>query len=564
MEKQKLKDFELYLYVGTSKIHNLAHVEEGITLDYSQIDIYSNDYQSTINAQHKLDSLQGLGKDYSNIYITYIPAIELEYYNNSNKFTSSLPKELLIPLLKSNSELSHYKAFCSGKRSVILSFADKLYRLKGIGNLDIGFNLNEVLEVDKNHFEIFGAQFKNSCLRELHITNKLSNQLEKYRITCGNKPLGFWRYPKFSTIYNDLNFKNDAPLLEKYCGLYETLGERRLGEHLFHGVNIFLRIIFMKNSYFYQIRDIINLELISKLLPSKNYNIDDKEVKFNDFALLNDICSDINNIELSEDEFNKKNKFFDFLDFVLNRTKEKNLNTSILNLERELLYNYFDKKTNKNNENFRNEIKYILNTLFISLETKKLSLFCLLQIILAKISYEMGKIKKIFEKNTLNWGTFDFHSNSHLDNFIILPHEKSNSNFNYIAPIDFDLAFYKEEFIDFKYVNPKDPNRKIFDELITSEKNNLLIQLSGFNTITNINVSILDLNEIENTIKDDEKKYIRSFRNLCIENMQNYFAMGYNLLDISKVNFLDFYYNEGSDLIKILFCLLEWDKENQP
>ena len=111
-----------------------------------------------------------------------------------------------------------------------------------------------------------------------------------------------------------------------------------------------------------------------------------------------------------------------------------------------------------------------------------------------------GRIKKIFEKINLNWGTYDFHSNTHLDNFLILPYK--SGRLDYLAPLDFDLAFEKKHFIEFKYRNNENKRSDIFDELLTSEKNNLLLQLAGFNTIVNISVSVLDLEDLKKCYVD--------------------------------------------------------------
>jgi hypothetical protein len=70
-----------------------------------------------------------------------------------------------------------------------------------------------------------------------------------------------------------------------------------------------------------------------------------------------------------------------------------------------------------------------------------------------RLGYEIGKIKRIFIDNDLNWGYYRdhhrnlYHCNAHLNNFIVLPSKHSNI----LAPIDFDLAFRKHEFISIEY-----------------------------------------------------------------------------------------------------------------
>lgn len=66
-----------------------------------------------------------------------------------------------------------------------------------------------------------------------------------------------------------------------------------------------------------------------------------------------------------------------------------------------------------------------------------------------KVGYEMGEIKRIFCDYEINWGYFNdhgalWHCNAHLNNFVsMIP--KPNGQF--LVPLDFDLAFFKKEFI---------------------------------------------------------------------------------------------------------------------
>ena len=63
----------------------------------------------------------------------------------------------------------------------------------------------------------------------------ISDVLSKYGVTVGNKPIGLWKYQLS---------EEPLPLLTKYCGLFETLGERRLGSHLVPGLESLLPDLF--------------------------------------------------------------------------------------------------------------------------------------------------------------------------------------------------------------------------------------------------------------------------------------------------------------------------------
>lgn len=67
----------------------------------------------------------------------------------------------------------------------------------------------------------------------------------------------------------------------------------------------------------------------------------------------------------------------------------------------------------------------------------------------ARIGWEVGEIMRYFYVNRLNWGYYSdhdtsFHCNAHPNNFVILPEGSDRL----IAPLDFDMAFFEEEFIN--------------------------------------------------------------------------------------------------------------------
>ena len=76
--------------------------------------------------------------------------------------------------------------------------------------------------------EIRGAAFLNTVTRELYFQKKANDILEKHGLLGGNEPLGTWRYGQ--ELGDKL--KNDLPQIDKYCGLFKTLGDKRLSTHL--------------------------------------------------------------------------------------------------------------------------------------------------------------------------------------------------------------------------------------------------------------------------------------------------------------------------------------------
>ena len=62
----------------------------------------------------------------------------------------------------------------------------------------------------------------------------------------------------------------------------------------------------------------------------------------------------------------------------------------------------------------------------------------------------MGRIKRVFCQNDINWGFFNdhgtnWHCNAHLNNLVVCYPEKDKP---LLLPLDYDLAFTKKQFIN--------------------------------------------------------------------------------------------------------------------
>lgn len=211
-----LNNFERFLFFNCEEKGFLGKVDGCYNSVFSNENILISqnlDTDSILLAQLKNFSLEILDKNYSNIYITYIPAKELSYLNINNndiilandKFLKIFEKPLLKILNESEfnqlksvnkeaSENQFIKCEISGRRSAIIFHENYAIRLKGCGNNFNGFELGQVLSLGENHYEIFGCQFKNTCLREQYISNEINKRLQDLNFTCGNLPLGFWKY----------------------------------------------------------------------------------------------------------------------------------------------------------------------------------------------------------------------------------------------------------------------------------------------------------------------------------------------------------------------------------
>ena len=157
----------------------------------------------------------------------------------------------------------------SGTRSAIL-FPDSIdphypsLRLKGCGNIVTmdkqynhysfpGFPLREIMvgedesheipaaefiksirgnDYPYNHlYEIRGCSFEHTALREMVFTAKIANILSNISRKCGNYPLGITKYHPFEEEKSMETYS-----IDKYCSLFTTLGDKRLGANILAGL----------------------------------------------------------------------------------------------------------------------------------------------------------------------------------------------------------------------------------------------------------------------------------------------------------------------------------------
>lgn len=93
-----------------------------------------------------------------------------------------------------------------------------------------------------------------------------------------------------------------------------------------------------------------------------------------------------------------------------------------------------------------------------------------------------------FYNNKLNWGYYAdhdtaFHCNAHSNNFVLLPQGFSNL----ISPLDFDIAFFEEEFININQNENTygEKDIKLFNNYIEISRQSLELGLSGVEIMIN-------------------------------------------------------------------------------
>lgn len=81
-------------------------------------------------------------------------------------------------------------------------------------------------------------------------------------------------------------------------------------------------------------------------------------------------------------------------------------------------------------------MKDLLNSEWLSIWSE------VVRVLLEKVGWEMGAVKRAFCESSINWGFFNdhgyWHCNAHLNNFVVTP---PNPNEPLLLPLDFDLAF---------------------------------------------------------------------------------------------------------------------------
>ncbi len=88
---------------------------------------------------------------------------------------------------------------------------------------------------DEQAVEVRGCSFQHTAEREQfmsEVVNALLTRQARGRIS-GVCPVGYWRY--------ELDEADPAPEAVKACGLFRTLGERRLASHLLEGLEMLHR-----------------------------------------------------------------------------------------------------------------------------------------------------------------------------------------------------------------------------------------------------------------------------------------------------------------------------------
>jgi len=479
----------LYLYECTGKF---------INFEKSKVVKEEINEENIKNILININSLAYLNKHYENIYLPCVPETNIKLLNSNERKINNSNFPFIYPLIKFDinllrqseefKNLNKYIGIMSGERTAIIkSKSGKLYRFKGCGSFKSGFILFENENQDIfNKIEIRGCQFENNVVRELYYTDFINEILKKNNIAPCNIPIGYFEYDKNLKFINDsLNeeniIENEVPEIRKYCSIYETLGDRRLGTHLLKGLEMILD-------------SITEIAINEFNMDINSYNSIKKLFKEERWSSIPSIFI-IKNVDLPEGMSLKewcskpiyKKEYYDYL--ITHDTLKK-----LLNSNKEL--NNIKKASNfvenwseilRKRVNFKmNHFDIIINelkTMVIKLSKKSILEFII--DIFIRIGYETGKIKRIFLDEEFNWGTYngqsplDIFCSSHFNNFVVMP----PNDYCLLSPIDFDLSFTKKNFInnDKQSESYGTHDELIFDKYLNREINTLLKNIINSN-----------------------------------------------------------------------------------
>ncbi len=182
-----------------------------------------------------------LGADYVTLCVPAIPATDiriksLESLDSKQSpqltqltDTGKWPTALSKPLLKSKT--GKILGVGSGVRSALIKDAatGKWYRLKGCGNMTDGFPFALVDRISGStpYVTIRGSSFTHTTHRELYMSEVVHSELAKHGLSGANRSVGWYEYELPRT---------KLERCVRTCVVTETLGNKRIGDHILTGL----------------------------------------------------------------------------------------------------------------------------------------------------------------------------------------------------------------------------------------------------------------------------------------------------------------------------------------
>ena len=535
------ENYEEDLYFGDK--YGFLYPCTGVFRSYKKEYIHQDDInkESIAETLKYSDDCSYIKPEYKDHYIPVVPETNIHFKNENLKDDENEKNDSILgqPLIKAK-EIKDYPGFkciISGHRSALIKDPKTgiFYRLKGCGNDELGFNIQKtegvIVEIVTR-----GSQYDSTCFRELYYSEKVDEYLKKINIRCANLPVGFWKYgkdlhilPKENIKKEDIpNLENQMPEVDKYCGIFHTLGDKRLRTHLLCGFEKILETI----ATLCVSKKLINEELlneIKKIFPATR--LPDKIETFKTIKFFGPLNTTI-------DEWVKKpvyeQKHYDAIISVDQLKKEINENKN-LKIFIDQTENY-DEIINLLSENLSEKHKLMTKKIIENMKKEQANgkkFFSTLLNIYIRIGYEVGKIKRLMQDANINWGSYidrgsSYHCNAHSNNLVVLP----QGNDSLLSPLDLDLAFSKEKMIIINKDCPTYGQQDLsyWDNYINAEFVDLSLNLCG---AEDYNFQFeKNKNKNPDSLESKTKNAIRFL--LCDCMLENYMK-GYDKLDSKDV-----------------------------
>ena len=535
------ENYEEDLYFGDK--YGFLYPCTGVFRSYKKEYIHQDDInkESISETLKYSDDCSYIKPEYKDHYIPVVPETNIHFKNENLKDDENEKNDSILgqPLIKAKEikDYPGYKCIISGHRSALIKDPKTgiFYRLKGCGNDERGFNIQKtegvIVEIVTR-----GSQYDSTCFRELFYSEKVDENLKKFNIRCANLPVGFWKYgkdlhilPKENIKKEDIpNLENQMPEVDKYCGIFHTLGDKRLRTHLLCG----LEKILEKIATLCVSKQLINEELlneIKKIFPATR--LPDKIETFKTIKFFGPLNTTI-------DEWVKKpvyeQKHYDAIISVDQLKKEINENKN-LKIFIDQTENY-DEIINLLSENLSEKHKLMTKKIIENMKKEQANgkkFFSTLLNIYIRIGYEVGKIKRLMQDANINWGSYidrgsSYHCNAHSNNLVVLP----QGNDSLLSPLDLDLAFSKEKMIIINKDCPTYGQQDLsyWDNYINAEFVDLSLNLCG---AEDYNFQFeKNKNKNPDSLESKTKNAIRFL--LCDCMLENYMK-GYDKLDSKDV-----------------------------
>ena len=535
------ENYDEDLYFGDK--YGFLYPCTGVFRSYKKEYIHQDDInkESIAETLKYSDDCSYIKPEYKDHYIPVVPETNIHFKNENLKDDENEKNDSILgqPLIKAKEikDYPGYKCIISGHRSALIKDPKSgiFYRLKGCGNDEKGFNIQKtegvIVEIVTR-----GSQYDSTCFRELFYSEKVDENLKKINIRCANLPVGFWKYgkdlhilPKENIKKEDIpNLENQMPEVDKYCGIFHTLGDKRLRTHLLCGFEKILETI----ATLCVSKKLINEELlneIKKIFPATR--LPDKIETFKTIKFFGPLNTTI-------DEWVKKpvyeQKHYDAIISVDQLKKEINENKN-LKIFIDQTENY-DEIYNLLSENLSEKHKLMAKKIIENMKKEQANgkkFFSTLLNIYIRIGYEVGKIKRLMQDANINWGSYidrgsSYHCNAHSNNLVVLP----QGNDSLLSPLDLDLAFSKEKMIIINKDCPTYGQQDLsyWDNYINAEFVDLSLNLCG---AEDYNFQFeKNKNKNPDSLESKTKNAIRFL--LCDCMLENYMK-GYDKLDSKDV-----------------------------